>query len=363
MQAVSIPPKFPKVWGQNADDPFIRPIPLDSQIGINAGFASLNDGFPPLTMTPIAAGGVPPFGQDVNGILKMITLIQQWQQAGMGWMFDSTFAAAIGGYPKGAVLNSAVVLGKQWMSTVDNNLTDPDSASAANWVQPPGQLPSGTPVPSFSPVVPNGFVAANGLTIGNATSGASGRANADTLFLYSAIWQLFSNAQCPLLNSAGAPIARGANPRADFAANNQLTVPVGKGASLVGVDGMGGSASAFLNGVPVVIGNATTPGSILGENLHAITQAELASHFHGAGISDPAHSHGTNATFITHADLTVSQVTFAAFDDQAAATIFAAATGVRVSSSNGLDTTGSTGGGAAHNTVQRSLTVYWNLAL
>ena len=281
----------------------------------------------------------------------------------MRWMFDSTFAAAIAGYPKGAILNSAVVIGKQWMSTTDNNLTDPDSAFAANWVQPPGQLPSGTPVPSFSPFVPNGFVAANGLTIGNVTSGASGRANADALFLYSAIWQLFSNAQCPLLNSAGAPIARGANPRADFAANNQLTVPVGKGASLVGVDGMGGSASTFLNGVPVVIGNATTPGSILGENLHAITQAELASHFHGAGISDPAHNHGTNATFITHADLTVSQVTFAAFDDQAAATIFAAATGVRVSSGNGLDTTASTGGGAAHNTVQRSMTVYWNLAL
>jgi hypothetical protein len=81
MLAANPPLKFSKIWGQNAGGPFIRPIPVDSQIGINAGFASLNDGFPPLTMTPIAAGGVPPFGQDMNGILNQITEIQQWQQA------------------------------------------------------------------------------------------------------------------------------------------------------------------------------------------------------------------------------------------------------------------------------------------
>src|SRR5882757_8166258 len=184
MQVASSPPKFPKVWGQNAGDPFIRPIPVDSQIGINAGFASLNDGFPPLTMTPIPAGGVPPFGQDTNGILKQITQSIQWEQAGGGYFFDAAFATAIGGYPAGAILNSAVVLGRQWMSLVDNNLTDPDSAAAAGWVLPPGQLPAGTPVPSFSSVVPYGFVPANGLTIGNAASNASGRANADALFLF-----------------------------------------------------------------------------------------------------------------------------------------------------------------------------------
>ena len=35
-------------------------IPTASQIGIVAGAASLTDGFPPLTRTPLAAGGVPP---------------------------------------------------------------------------------------------------------------------------------------------------------------------------------------------------------------------------------------------------------------------------------------------------------------
>ena len=77
-------------------------------------------------MTPIAAGGVPPFGQDMNGILNQITEVLQWQQAGGYWQFDANFAAAIGGYPLGAVLNSKVVLGREWMSTVDNNMTDPE---------------------------------------------------------------------------------------------------------------------------------------------------------------------------------------------------------------------------------------------
>ena len=298
MQAANSPPKFPKVWGQNAGGPFIRPIPVDSQIGINPGFASLNDGFPPLTMTPIAAGGVPPFGQDMNGILNQITEVLQWQQAGGYWQFDANFAAAIGGYPLGAVLSSKVVLGRQWMSTVDNNMTDPDSASAANWMPPPGQPPVGTPVPSFSPVVPAGYVAANALKIGNTNSGANNASPAN-LLLFRFVWLTFSNSQCPLFNSAGQAIQRGANPDADWNANNSITLPDGRGVGLIGVDGMGSGGTGLLNGVPVVIGNNTTPGSIIGENLHALSSNEMPSHFHGAGISDPRHSHSLSTPAAT----------------------------------------------------------------
>jgi hypothetical protein len=303
-------------------------------------------------MTLIEAGGVPPFGQDMNGILKQVTQSVQWKQAGGGYVYDAAFATAIGGYPAGATLNSAVMLGRQWMSLVDNNLIDPDSAAAAGWVPPPGQLPPGTPIPSFSPVVPYGYVPANGLTIGNAASNAAGRANADALFLFIAVWQQFSNAQCPLLNSAGAPIARGANPRVDFAANNQLTLPSGKGAGLIGVDGMGGVASTFLNGVPVVIGNQTTPGSILGENLHQLTTAELAVHAHANSLSDPTHAHSSNANA---GGSTTGGGQFSC-GASSGATINAAATGLSINNANA-------GSGTAHNTVHRSMAVYWNLAL
>ena len=86
MLAANPPLKFPKVWGQNAGGAIHSAYPSrTSQVGVNPGFASLNDGFPPLTMTPIAAGGVPPFGQDMNGILNQITEVLQWQQAGGYW--------------------------------------------------------------------------------------------------------------------------------------------------------------------------------------------------------------------------------------------------------------------------------------
>ncbi len=76
MRDIDIPTKFPAAWAWNATSPtYVRPIPDTSQIGINNGFASLPDGFPPLTFTPAGSGGVDPFGQDMNGILQQIT---QW---------------------------------------------------------------------------------------------------------------------------------------------------------------------------------------------------------------------------------------------------------------------------------------------
>jgi len=348
MLSSAVPSKFPIPWANAAGGSFIRPIPEASQIGIQNGAASLTDGFVPDNFQVIAAGGVPPFGQDMNGILKLITQIEQWEQAGGGYVYDSAFSTAIGGYPKGARLNSAVVLGRQWLSTVDSNTTDPDSVSAANWVTPPGQNPSGTPIPSFSSTIPFGSVAANALTIGNAASNATNRANSDTLLLFRFVWLTFSNSECPLLNSAGSPVSRGANPDADYAANNALTLPNGKGASLIGVDNMGGSASTFLNGVPVAIGNSTTPGSIVGENLHPLVAAENGIHNHG--VNDPTHVHG-------YEEFSAGSGTVGgggAFGANIAANTNAAATNISIQNQ---------GSGTPHNTVQRSMTVYWNLAL
>ena len=79
-------------------------IPTASQIGTTAGAASLTDGFPPLTRTPIAAGGVPPSGLDMNGILFRLSAILRWANAGGGYAYDAAFAtdSNVGGYPKGA---------------------------------------------------------------------------------------------------------------------------------------------------------------------------------------------------------------------------------------------------------------------
>jgi hypothetical protein len=126
MQSSNIPTKIPLPFAYGAGGGYINTIPATSQIGITNGKASLVDGFPPLTFTPITAGGVPPFGSDMNGILNEITAIQQWQEAGGFFPFDATFATTIGGYPKGAILQSSTQAGL-WVSTIENNTNNPDT--------------------------------------------------------------------------------------------------------------------------------------------------------------------------------------------------------------------------------------------
>lgn len=132
MQYSNIPSKILIPFANSASSTYKNTIPVASQIGITNGKASLTDGFPPLTFQAISAGGVPPFGADFNGILNQITSIQQWQEAGGGWLYDSAFSTTISGYPKGSVLQSNGYDG-YWVNRVDNNTTNPDS-SGANWV-------------------------------------------------------------------------------------------------------------------------------------------------------------------------------------------------------------------------------------
>jgi len=132
MQSTNIPTKIPLPFAYAATGSYIATIPTASQIGVTNGKASLHDGFPPLTFTPISTGGVPPFGADFNGILNEITAITQWQQAGGFFPYDSAFSTTVGGYPKGAVILSSSFNGF-WLSSTENNLTNPDTGGAG-WV-------------------------------------------------------------------------------------------------------------------------------------------------------------------------------------------------------------------------------------
>jgi len=131
MLASGIPAKFSIPWANAAGGGFIRVPPVASQIGIHDGWASFADGFPPLTFNAVAAGGVPPFGQDMNGVVNLITAWQRWVQAGGAMPFDATFAAAVSGYPNGAIVPSS--LGHAlWHNLADSNSANPDSGGA-NW--------------------------------------------------------------------------------------------------------------------------------------------------------------------------------------------------------------------------------------
>lgn len=133
MQLSNAPSKFPLPFAASGGK---NSIPTASQIAITPGAASLTDGFPPLTRTPISAGGVPPFGLDMNGILYLATAINQWDNAGAGYVWDGTFASNIGGYPQGARVLRSDGTG-YWLNTVDNNTNNPEASTAtaaAGWV-------------------------------------------------------------------------------------------------------------------------------------------------------------------------------------------------------------------------------------
>ena len=70
---------------------------------------------------------------------------------------------------------------------------------------------------------PSGWVEANGGTIGNAASGGTLRANADTVNLFNVLWALNAT-DFPLQTSVGGASTRGASAAADFAANRRIVV-------------------------------------------------------------------------------------------------------------------------------------------
>jgi hypothetical protein len=108
-------------------------IPIVQNPSYGPESASMNDGFPAITMTPETAGGLPPRGVDFNGILYLITdSLVHWSK-GLRVQYDSAYATAIGGYPKGTILASDDYT-KDYLSLADNNTTNPNSpGTSAYW--------------------------------------------------------------------------------------------------------------------------------------------------------------------------------------------------------------------------------------
>jgi hypothetical protein len=129
MLSTAVPTSFPLPFGSSAGVGYIRTIPTASQISITPGAASLTDGFPPSNSVDPLLGGTPPSIQDFNGITNEITAAIQWMQAGGMPMYNATFQTAIGGYPNGAAIMNTNNTGF-WISTVDNNLTNPNTGGA-----------------------------------------------------------------------------------------------------------------------------------------------------------------------------------------------------------------------------------------
>lgn len=124
------------------------PMP-DSPTGTNA--ASVQGGFPPITMQEELSGGLPPLGQDMNGYLFLISSHTMYVQCGQPYVYNSTLASAIGGYLAGTILGMTDGTGI-WLNTVNANSSNPDTGGAG-WV----------------PLVSYGFANITGLTGGTIT--------------------------------------------------------------------------------------------------------------------------------------------------------------------------------------------------
>ncbi|HBZ1757522.1 TPA: hypothetical protein MJQ39_001033 [Salmonella enterica subsp. enterica serovar Bredeney] len=133
MNSSDIPSRLNKAFAING---LKNVIAVDSSTTTdNSGTATFDKGFPPITMQPLSAGGIPPSGKDMNGVLYTSTLKQQWGDAGGAYPFSQAFATAIGGYPQGAVI-PATNLSGQWLNLLDGNTTNPEASdsSTTGWV-------------------------------------------------------------------------------------------------------------------------------------------------------------------------------------------------------------------------------------
>ncbi len=133
-------------------------------------------------------------------------------------------------------------------------------------------VPTGAILAHRRATAPAGWVALNGGTIGNAVSGATTRANADTEALFGLIWAESDNVIAPIYDSAGVATARGASAAADFAAGKRLSLDDMRGEFIRGLDAG--------RGVDVgrVLGSAQV--DAFGSHSHTGSTSAAASHAH-----------------------------------------------------------------------------------
>lgn len=202
-----------------------------------------------------------------------------------------------------------------------------------------------------------GFVKANGLTIGNVSSGATGRANADTQNLFVYLWtncsNITANRHCAVSGGLGA------NALADFNANKALAVFDMRASIPVGLDDMGNTPAGRLLSSNVTSGGGdgpTTPNATGGEANHTLVVGEMPSHAHT--ITDPGHIHTlTDNAFSNGCSSCGAQTVISAI----------APTGQPFGNSVASNTTGitnqNTGGGGAHNNMSPFLLGSWFIKL
>lgn len=138
------------------------------------------------------------------------------------------------------------------------------------------QDPPGTGKDYWGSSLPAGYVWANGQTLGDASSSATGRANADTQALFTALWNASADADLPV--SSG----RGVSASADFSAHKTITLPDVRGRTRAGRETMGGTSGTT---------RLTAAVSGIDGTVFAKVGGDQNVHQHNHTLTDPHHSH------------------------------------------------------------------------
>ena len=146
-----------------------------------------------------------------------------------------------------------------------------------------GFFTTGDLKPTLKDAAEAGWVLADDGTIGDASSSASNRANADCENLFKLLYDKFSDTKAPLLTSSGTATTRTAqtDKATAWAAHCRITLPRSVGRAL----GVAGAGSGL---------TSRSLGDTVGEETHALTEAENGPHIHANTLTDPKHKHNGN---------------------------------------------------------------------
>jgi len=174
-----------------------------------------------------------------------------------------------------------------------------------------------------------GWVLMNDGTIGNAASGGTTRANADTVDLFTLLWNNTADAQCAV--STG----RGASAAADYAANKTIALPKALGRALA-IYGTGSGLSARVMA------------QIVGAESRTIAQANLPA----SGLSIPSLSVSGSANLIRGGSdgggaNNVLEITGLDTDGVGQSTVAIPSSNITITGTTGGGTTGNMGSGTA----------------
>lgn len=309
MPGITTPPVIIEPFGLHADPANITlPIPVTAP-GV-AGQAYYDVGFPPETMIAEVAGGVPPFGQDMNGILYTITASLAALQAGQPWLYSAAIVAAIGGYPVGTMLGMADGSGL-WVNTVAANVTDPDGGAPGGWVS----------------LYSYGYTGVVGLTNSNVTLTPeqakkpfvflNGALTANVQIIFPPIWQSWL-----VVNAC----TGGFTVTARTAGGSGVVIPAGGAGAPTGVYFDGGNLQPTVSPLAVPIAIAPTPSTLVERDNSGYVYATYLNQNSGS-----AENPGVGSIFVenTSGDGFLRKVTAASFIGQLSlATTTAVATAI-----------------------------------